>query len=251
MRAISLLNFKGGVGKTTVAVNLADYLSRNGKLVVLIDCDRQRNATSILPEVTGPTLREVLMGQVPLLDAIQGARPNLYVVPASPNLEEAAKHITTSGPRTLKLLRTAVQALPGVDFVLFDHAPSYSSITDAALLASEEVLIPVEMETFAMEGLLDMIDKLGETMGELEHQVQITGIIPTKINYSKLMTHAYLTSLQSTFAEKVMPPIRTDAQISKSQSKHQTIYEYDPHCRGADDFRELAALLLDEKVVHV
>ncbi len=247
MREISILNFKGGVGKTTVA----DYLSRQGKVVVLIDCDRQRNATGILPEVRQPTLREVLMGQAALLDAIQKARPNFYVVPAHPNLEEAAKHITTSGPRTLKLLRNAVQDLPGVDFVLFDHAPSYSSITDAALLASMEVLIPVEMETFAMEGLLDMIDKLGETMSELEHEVTITGIIPTKINYSKLMTHAYLTSLRSTFAEKVMPPIRTDAQISKSQSKHQTVHEYDPHCRGVDDFLQLATLLMDEKVVNV
>jgi len=247
VRTISILNFKGGVGKTSVAINIGGYLSREGKTVVLIDCDRQRNASSILPQITLPTLREVLMGEAQLLDAIQEARPNLYVVPAHPNLEEATKHITVSGPRKLKLLRNAVQNLTGVDFILFDHAPSYSSITDAVLLASEEILIPVEMETFAMDGLLDMISKLEETMTELEHGVRITGIIPTKINYSKLMTHSYLHSLQDTFGVKVMVPIRTDAQISKSQSKRQTIYEYDPHSKGAADFQQLETQLLSEE----
>jgi cellulose biosynthesis protein BcsQ len=98
VRAISISNFKGGVG------NLADYLSRQGKVVVLIDCDRQRNASGILPTMRTPMLREVLMRQASLLDTIQKARPTFYVVPAHPNVEEAAKHITTSGPRTLKLL---------------------------------------------------------------------------------------------------------------------------------------------------
>src|SRR6266566_9909481 len=237
MRAISILNFKGGVGKTSVTINLGDYLSREGKVVVLVDCDRQRSTSSILPKISQPTLREVLIGEAKLLDALQQARPNLYVVPAHPSLEEAARYITVSGPRKLKLLRNAVADLTGVDFILFDHAPSYSSITDAVLLASTEILIPVEMETFAMEGLLDMISKLEETMTELEHEVDITGIIPTKINYSKLMTHNYLNSLRKTFGAKVMVPIRTDAQMSKSQSKHQTIYEYDSHSKGAKDFQ--------------
>ena len=120
------------------------------------------------------------MGEAQLINAIQLARPNFYVVPAHPNLEEATKLITVNGPRRLKLLRNSVQNLTGVDFILFDHAPSYSSITDAVLLASDEILIPVEMETFAMDGLLDMINKLEETMTELEQEYKSAGLFLLK-----------------------------------------------------------------------
>src|SRR5436305_12768861 len=106
VRSISILNFKGGVGKTSLAINLSDELSRKGKVVLLVDCDRQRNASTLIPRdvAIGPTLREVLMGQALLPNAAYEARPNLYVVPAHKDLEQAAKHLTISGTRTQKAL---------------------------------------------------------------------------------------------------------------------------------------------------
>src|SRR5437868_6195861 len=166
MRRISILNFKGGVGKTSIAINLAYALSLRDKRVIIIDCDRQRNASSLLSEAFSPTLLEVLLGQAPLKRAIYKARPNLFIVPAHSDLEKAATHIQSSGPRTLKLLRYSVQELTGYDYIFFDHAPSYSKLTDAALFASNEMLIPVQLEPFSIEGLLDMIQKLTQTLGE-------------------------------------------------------------------------------------
>lgn len=248
MRKISILNYKGGVGKTSLTINLGDRLSRAGANVALIDCDRQRNTTSILPPSVeiGPTLLEVLTGKARLFDALYEARPGLYVVPAHSQLNKAARHLTVEGsPRVLKSLKYGVEALEGIDYVLFDHAPSYSTLTDAVLLASEEILIPVELESFSMDGLIDMITMLTEqTLPDLEHEVKITGIVPSNLDFTKSMTGQYLASLKKTFGERVLPGVRTDAQLSKSQSMHQTVYEYNKHAKAVADYQAIAEVIL-------
>jgi chromosome partitioning protein len=247
MRKISILNYKGGVGKTSLTINLGDELARSGKNVVLVDCDRQRNATSIIPREiqVEATLLEVLTGKARLFDAMYEARPGLYVVPAHSQLNKAARHLTVEGsPRVLKGLKYGVEALEGIDYVLFDHAPSYSTITDAVLLASEEILIPVELESFSMDGLIDMITMLTEqTLPDLEHEVKITGIVPSNLDFTKSMTRQYLDSLKATFGERVLPGIRTDAQLSKSQSMHQTVFEYNKHAKAVEDYTAIAEII--------
>lgn len=249
MRKISILNFKGGVGKTSVAINLSDILSRRGNKVLLIDGDRQRNSTTILPDYATSTdyevtLREVLMEQAALTKAIREVRPNFHIIPSHRNLEQAGKYISTNSIRTLKLLQSAVKNLQEYDFVFFDHSPSYGNITDALLLASSEMLIPVELEPFAFEGLLDMIDKIGKVLTELEHEVTLTGYIPNNLDFTKSMTERYLSDLKETFTERVTPPIRTDAEISKAQERHITAFEYSPRSKGVKDFEALADYLL-------
>lgn len=256
MRVISVLNFKGGIGKTTVSINLADALSREGKRVLVIDGERQRNTTGILPgydaEKDYPvTLREVLMGNKPLTDAIQEARPNFHVVPAHGNLEEAAKYITISGPKTLKLLRNAVQGLQGYEFVIIDHSPSYTPLTDALLLASKEILIPVQLEPYSFDGILDMTNKVGRVLDELEHEVTITGYVPNNLDFTIAMTYRYLNDLKTYFAGRVASHIRTDAKIKKAQELHQTIYEYDPRSKGVQDFKALAEYVIAMEGVRV
>jgi chromosome partitioning protein len=139
--------------------------------------------------------------------------------------------------------------MEGVDFVFFDHAPSYSPVTDAALLASTEMLIPVQPETFSMLGLLDMIEKLQYRLGQLEHEVEITGIVPSNLDFTKLMTQVYLDSLRKEFGEKVTQYIHTDANISKAQSFYQTIYEYNPRSKAAQDYMAIADYLMRSEVL--
>lgn len=253
MRKISILNYKGGVGKTSLTINLGDRLSRSGANVLLIDCDRQRNTSSILPADTEvrATLLEVLTGQVRLFDAMYEARPGLYVVPAHTDLNKAARHLTMEGsPRVLKGLRYGVEALEGIDYVLLDHAPSYSTITDAALLASEEILIPVELEAFSMDGLIDMITMLTErTLPDLEHEVKITGVVPSNLDFTKKMTTIYLDTLKKTFKELVLPGVRADTQITRSQSVHQTVYEYNRHAKAVEDYKAIADVLVGVREV--
>jgi chromosome partitioning protein len=243
VRQISILNFKGGTGKTSLVTNLAYALAQQKKRVLLVDCDLQANASSLLPEKRDPTLTHVLKGDASFTDAIQTARENLDILPADSELNTAANHIIATGMRAYGTLRSAARNLNGYDFLLFDHSPNYTAITEAALLASNEMLIPCELAPYAVSGLINMITKLTETLGDLDHEVDITGIIPFKLDQRYSMTGKYLTSLQKRFNELVIRPVRTDSTIARAQSLGQTVFEYDGKSKAVEDFTALAQII--------
>jgi len=249
MRRVSVLNFKGGTGKTSLSTNLSYALALAGKRVLLVDCDLQRNASSLEQDPgEGPTLTQVLKGQASLVQAVRSIRPNLDLIASDNDLDTAASHITSTGARAYYILRNATKQLAGYDFLLFDHSPSYSPVTETALLASDEMLIPCELAPYAVTGLLDMINKLTEVLNGLDHEVSITGIVPFKLDQRYSMTEIYLSSLKKRFGDLVVHAVRTDATISRAQSLHQTVFEYDPRSKAADDFNVLAMLLAKEKI---
>ncbi|WP_052888101.1 ParA family protein [Thermogemmatispora carboxidivorans] len=250
MKTISILNFKGGVGKTSLATNLSFALTMRGAKVLLVDCDRQGNSSSLLPEGAraAPTLTEVLQGKASFNDAIRPARENLDVLPASGDLQEAAKHILMTGMRAYGTLKNAVARHQDYDFILFDHSPSLSSITEAALLASDAMIVPCLLEPYAVEGLIDMINKLGDTLTGLDHEVDLIGIVPFRLDKRYAMTKEYHDSLKEHFGERILHPVRTDGTVSKAQSLGQTVFEYDPRSNAAADFMALASLLVPEEV---
>lgn len=246
MRRISILNFKGGVGKTTLTTNLAYALALQGNRVLIIDCDLQANASTLLADVQSPTLTNVLRGEAALAAAIQEARERLHIVPADKDLNTAANHIVASGMKSYYILRNAMKQLQGYDYVLFDHSPSYSPITESALLASQEMLIPCELASFAVQGLLNMLEKLNATLSDLDHELDLCGIVPFKLDMRYSMSHQYLESLKATFGEKILQAIRTDATVPRSQSVQETVFEYDNRSKVAEDFLQLAAFVMQK-----
>lgn len=250
MRQISILNFKGGTGKTSLVTNLAYALTQQKQRVLVVDCDLQANASSLLPEQREPTLTHVLKGNASFTDAIQTAREGLDILPADNKLNTAANHIVATGIQAYNTLRRATRNLEGYDFLLFDHSPNYTAITETALLASSEMLIPCELAPYAVSGLINMITKLTETLGDLDHEVDITGIVPFKLDQRYSMTGIYLSSLQKRFGELIIHPVRTDSTIARAQSLNQSVFEYDPKSKAVEDFTTLAQLLLSrDKVV--
>ena len=246
MRSISVLNFKGGVGKSTLATNLGHALALRGVPVLIIDCDLQANASTLLPEPTTPTLTDVLMGRAALPEAIRQAREDLWIVPADKNLDQAAKHVSSEGMRGYYRLRKGIERAHDFDVILFDHSPSYSAVTEAALLASTEMLVPCELAAFAIEGLLQMFEKLEDTL--VEHTLTLSGIVPFKLDRRIKMHLSYLNDLKETFGEKILPAIRTDSVVGRAQSRHQTVFEYDDTSKAAEDFRLLADAVTGERV---
>ena len=245
MKRISILNFKGGVGKTSISTNSAHKLALLGHKVLLIDCDIQANASNLIlqKERKPTTLTHVLKGEATFEEAIQQARDNLFLIAADSNLDKAANHIVISGIKGYKLLRNATRSLTGFDFVIFDHSPFYTAISESALWASDEMIIPTVLEPFSVEGILKTIAKLSETLSELEHEVKITGIVPTKLDKRFAMSDSYYKSLRDTFQERVISSIRTDETIKKAQSLGQTVFEYDKNSKAAEDFTRLTEII--------
>jgi cellulose biosynthesis protein BcsQ len=181
-----------------------------------------------------------------LTAAIQEARERLHIVPADKDLNTAANHIVASGMKSYYILRNAMKQLQGYDYILFDHSPSYSPITESALLASQEMLIPCELASFAVQGLLNMLEKLNATLSDLDHELDLCGIVPFKLDMRYSMSHQYLESLKATFGEKILQPIRTDATVPRSQSIQETVFEYDHRSKVAEDFSQLAVFVMQK-----
>jgi chromosome partitioning protein len=248
MRRISILNFKGGTGKTSVAENLGHALARMGKTVFVVDGDRQSNTTTtLLGKRVNPSLADVLTGRVQLTEAIYEARENLFVIPSDTDLDHVSTHLKDHH-RAYDILRRSLEELEGqVDFVLFDQAGAFSPVMDALLIASNEMLIPCELEPYAVQGLFDMFNKLKR---ELEQELKNSGIIPYNTDMTKKMTGAYLQELLDTFGDLVTDPVRTDTAVPYAQSQKLTVFEYAERqklkSRAAEDFARLARSFLEE-----
>lgn len=242
MRVISILNFKGGTGKSSLAENLSHALALSGARVLVIDADRQGNAsTTLLKGQASPTLTNVLKNEATLQQAIRQARDNLYVVPSDTNLDEASSYILLHR-KAYSTLRIALEQLPTFAYVFFDHAGAYTPVMEAALLASDEMLIPCELESYAVQGLFSMFAKLQDTLSD--HTLRNSGIIPYNIDLRYTMARQYLKELRQEFHDLVTAPIRTDATVPRAQSVQQTVFEYDPRSKVAEDFRTLAEDLI-------
>jgi len=133
--------------------------------------------------------------------------------------------------------------------VLYDHSPSYSAVTESALLASDEMIIPCELGTFSIEGLLQMIDKLTGTLSKRGHPITVSGIVPFKFNASIAIHETYLKDLQAEYEGDILPTVRQDSAIGKAQHFHQSVFEYDPHSKAAADFIAIVNSLTSKEAV--
>lgn len=249
MKTISVLNFKGGTGKSSLTENLADALARKGKQVLIIDADRQGNAsTTLLKEQSSPTLTNVLKAEALLDNAIKQAKDNLFVVPSDTDLDKASTYIA-GNRKAYYLLRKAIRQLQQhIDIVFIDHAGAYTPVMEAGLLASDEMLIPCELESYAVQGLFSMFAKLRDTLED--HELRNRGIIPYNVDLRYAMARQYLSELRETFGELITAPVRTDAIVPKAQSLQMTVFEYEQQfnvkSRAGEDFKTLAEDLLEE-----
>lgn len=258
MRRTSIENFKGGVGKTSTTTNLAVYLASAGKRVLVVDGDRQGNATTVLlrsKQRPAITLTHVLREEKALTDAIYeataapdlpGQRERLYIVPADSNLDKAVTHLKDTPAANETLCDQLDTLKDDIDIVLFDHPGAYTQVMYALLLASDDMLIPCELEPFSVDGIEDMVTKLKIELRK--HMVRNAGIIPYNTDYRKDMTAAYMGDLRASFGDLVLSEIHTDATVSNAQDDNLTVFEYDQlHRRksnAARDFRVLGDLYL-------
>jgi len=233
MRKISIVNFKGGTGKTTTAVNLSYALSLKDYKVLIIDCDTQGTIANwfgvINPE---NTLYELLIDEVKLKDCIYQVRDNLDII-ASNKFLARIELILAKEKDIEKVFNKKLKALKGYDFVFLDCPPSLSIINLNALEYAEEIFLPVSMDYLALRGVKQVIELLPEN-------IKLTKIIPTFYDKRTRKSKEILEDLKNFFKDKVTKPIRVNVRLSECSSFHKTIFEYDPGSRGAIDYKSLA-----------
>ena len=241
MRKIAIINQKGGVGKTTVAVNLSHALARKGKKVLLVDGDGQGHSTSHLGNEAENTLYEVLVENLDPKKAIINSRENLDLLPANRNVRAVSMKIASEVGRDT-LLRTAMQNVKGYDYVILDCPPGIDALSFNIFLYADEALIPVNMEYLAAESLAEMSNITFKALKDrLNHDLKINGIVGIAFDKRTKKSQEIMNMVKKAFGNKVYKTlIRTNTRISESPGSKQTIFEYDPKSNGAKDFEALA-----------
>ena len=247
MRIIAIANQKGGVGKTTTAVNLSWALAEKGSRVLLVDLDPQANATSSLgmQELGGESLYEPLLGTVSIIERVLPTRLlNLFIVPADLDLAGAEIEIARMDDH-LTRLTTALTPFRDdntFDFVLLDCPPSLGVLMTNALAAADELLTPIQCEYFALEGLVK-IDRVIEQVRNsgANDRLQIGGIVMTMFDSRTNLSSQVVTEVRSHFGQRVYTTVipRT-VRLSEAPSFGKSISEYDKQGTGAKAYRALA-----------
>jgi len=249
-KVVAVANQKGGVGKTTTAVNLAACLADAGCKVLLLDMDPQGNATSGLGidrESVEASTYHVLMGAVPLHEAvIQTRYENLLILPSNTDLAGAEVELVSHDTREFRL-REALQASElDVDFVLLDCQPSLGLLTLNALVASSTVLMPVQTEYYALEGMGQLLHTVELVHEHLNPQLAVEGILLTmydsRTNLSEQVADEVVAHFGSLVFKTVIP---RNVRLSEAPSYGHAIITYDDQSRGARQYRTLAREFLD------
>lgn len=249
-RVYALANQKGGVGKTTTAVNLGASLVSRGQRVLLADADPQANATTSLGlngSLAGTSIYDVLVGELPAASAVApSGRPNLDVLPSAPSLAGAEVELVSLFAREHRLRRALEPLLPAYDYVIIDCPPSLGLLTVNALVAADAVIVPVQCEYLALEGLGQLIEVIALVRRHLNPSLRLRGVVLTmfdaRTNLSREVEAEVRRHFPTTFATVIPRSIR----LSEAPSYGKTILEYDASSRGARAYLALADELLRE-----
>jgi chromosome partitioning protein len=245
-RIMCVANQKGGVGKTTTAVNIAVALALHGNRVLVIDLDPQGNASTGLniPHHSSiPDVYACLIDGTPLTDVTQvvDGIPNLFCVPATINLAGAEIELVSVVARESRL-RRAIDACPEVyDYIFIDCPPSLGLLTVNALVACEEVLIPIQCEYYALEGVQALTDNIARVKAFLNPTLEISTVLLTMYDRRTRLADAVEQDVRGFFGDKVLQAvIPRNVRVSEAPSYNQSVMTYDPGSRGAMSYFEAA-----------
>ncbi len=239
----AVVNFKGGVGKTTVAVHLAHALALMGRKVLLIDTDAQCNTTKTFGVKYAYSLYDVFYGVLTLNEVIVSARPNLDLAPSDPKMQNAGEYIQTKPLREFVLRKNLESVKVNYDYVFIDNNPAFTVITQNAIAAADQLIIPVELEHYSMQGVVNMARELLQFCDAIDHKIDIGMVLPMKLDKRYRTTEHYMDGLKKHFRDRLYTPIRTDANVSNAPGFKKTIFEHNPRSKAAQDFVYVAERL--------
>lgn len=243
---LTLANQKGGVGKTTTAVNLAAFLGKKKKKVLVIDLDPQGNATSGLGVDKGEletTIYDVLVNEEPMADAIwESSAENVSICPTNINLAGAEIELVNVMSREQVLKEALKPIQDDYDYILIDCPPSLSILTINALTASNGVIIPIQGEYYALEGLTQLVDTINIVKKKLNKNLSILGVVLTMFDRRTQLTRQVEEEVDNYFGDKVFNThIPRNVRLAEAPSHGVAILDYDKNSKGAKAYESLAA----------
>jgi chromosome partitioning protein len=244
-RVIAIANQKGGVGKTTTSVNLGACLATLGKKVLLIDIDPQGNTTSgigINKADVRHDVYDVLINEESMAEAtVPTAVENLYILPATIQLAGAEIELVSTMSREVRLRQALEPVKAQFDFILIDCPPSLGLLTVNALTAANSVLIPIQCEYYALEGLSQLLNTIRMVQKHLNTTLEIEGVLLTMLDARTNLGLQVIEEVKKYFREKVYSTvIPRNVRLGEAPSHGQSIIQYDPRSRGAEVYLELA-----------
>ena len=245
-RVLCVANQKGGVGKTTTAMNLAAALAKADCQTLLVDLDPQCNATSGLG--SEPTARHSLVQRRPLRESLCATgTPNLQLLPGSRSFQDVSR-LADDPNEACMLEQHLAHGMSAFDFVLIDCPPSLGHLTRAALSAATEVLMPIQCEYFAMEGLTQMIEVIRDVMERRPGCLEFGGILLTMYDDNLELTHEVDREVREFFGDIVFDTvIPRDTAVSEAPSHGKSVIDYAPRARGTRAYIELCMEVLDRE----
>ncbi|OGM01253.1 chromosome partitioning protein ParA [Candidatus Uhrbacteria bacterium RIFOXYC2_FULL_47_19] len=247
---IAVVNQKGGVGKTTTAINLGSYLASNGKFVLLVDLDPQSNATSGLG-IDSRDLEvgtyEILLGEKSLRDVIIPTQvEGLKLAPSTQALAGAAVDLVDMDRREHRLSDALLEVRNDFDYIIIDCPPSLGLLTINGLVAVDKVLIPVQAEYYALEGLSQLLRTIGMVRQALKPELEILGAVLTMYDGRNRLSTDVMAELHRFFPDRVFKSvIPRNVRLAEAPSFGRPIMEYDPWSKGAKAYERLAKEILD------
>lgn len=249
-KIVAFSNQKGGVGKTTTAINLSAYVAMQGKKVLLVDFDPQGNATSgfgLEKNTLKSTVYELIMGECSLSQVIfKTAVKDLHIIPSNIDLAAAEVDLVSMPQRESKLRRAITPIKSSYDYIFIDCPPSLGLLTLNAMVASDEVVIPIQSEFFALEGLVQLMNTIRIVKQRLNSALSINGVVLTMYDNRSSMSKQVTEELYKYFGDKIYNiPVPRNVRLVESPSFGVPVVLHAPKSSGAVAYEALAKAFIE------